>query len=110
MLDTYLEFSRKTAIYPDAGKGSLASLAYVTLGHVGEVGEFANKFKKVLRGDKTLEQAREDLIDEMGDEFWYWVRKCDELKIHPSEVMRLNMEKLKRRLAAGTIQGDGDDR
>lgn len=37
----------------------------------GEVGEAANIIKKIERGDKTLEEARQDLADELADVMAY---------------------------------------
>lgn len=44
---------------------------YPALGLAGEVGEIANKIKKILRGDSKLEDRLNDLRAEAGDVLWY---------------------------------------
>lgn len=60
--------AQKTAVYPKENEW-----AYLTLGLIGEVGEFANQLKKALRDDAgglTPERAGK-LLDELGDVCWY---------------------------------------
>jgi NTP pyrophosphatase (non-canonical NTP hydrolase) len=106
-LNQYQDLARKTAIYP--GKGELMGLLYVALG-LGEAGEYQGKVKKVLRGDKTLEEAREALLDELGDILWYVSQNASELDITLHDLARRNIDKLRARKAAGTLQGEGDQR
>ena len=65
---TYQQLSARTAIYPREH-----AVVYPALGLVGECGEIANKFKKVLRDDAGAIQPekRTQLIDEIGDVLWY---------------------------------------
>jgi len=58
--------ARGTAIYPAS-----VTVFYPALGLAGEAGEFANKIKKLLRGDSKLEDKLEDLRAELGDVCWY---------------------------------------
>lgn len=46
-------------------------VAYLSLAQCGEAGELANKLKKVLRGDRDLMEARQDLAEENMDVFIY---------------------------------------
>lgn len=62
----YQRAARSTAIYP-AGAG----VFYPALGLAGEAGEIANKVKKIIRGDVTFEQRRDELRAELGDVMWY---------------------------------------
>ena len=63
-LDEYQQEANLTAIYPDRGE----NLTYPIMGLVGEVGELANKYQKVLRGDRELTyQARPAIAAELGD-------------------------------------------
>jgi NTP pyrophosphatase (non-canonical NTP hydrolase) len=64
-LKAYRDKAETFAVYPkEVGK------LYVYLGF-GEVGELCNKVKKIIRGDYTLADIREDLISEFGDILWY---------------------------------------
>lgn len=78
-VNEYQEFTRTTAQYP-----SNLAIAYTRLGFLGELGEVANKYKKVLRGDYELDAVKEDLIAESGDLLWYFIRYLDELDYRAS--------------------------
>jgi NTP pyrophosphatase (non-canonical NTP hydrolase) len=47
------------------------------MGLAGEVGELANKVKKLMRGDDST--ANEDILAECGDLLWYSAMLIDEL-------------------------------
>lgn len=100
----------ETAIYPESGSQSLTALMYAVLGLTGESGEVADKLKKVLREDKTLEEAREGLIAELGDVLWYVHRVAAELGVPLEEVQGYNAEKLLSRQDRDKLKGSGDDR
>ena len=101
----YQEKALKTAVY---GKGEV--LTYPIMGMLGEAGEVANKYKKILRGDYELEKVREDLLKECGDVLWYLNATIRDLGGTLEEVCKSNIEKLERRQKNGTIMGDGDNR
>ena len=66
--DEYQKQAAKTAIYPkDRG------LEYTALGLFGEVGEVANKMKKVIRDQDGVltDKNRAEIGAEMGDVLWY---------------------------------------
>ena len=109
MLNAYKLFTRSTAVYPDAQKGTAQALAYTALGLSGEAGEVANKVKKLLRDSDTPEQRRE-IGSEAGDLIWYWVRLCDELGLDPESVIQENIAKLESRKVRGVLKGSGDHR
>ena len=113
-VNSYGEAAKSTAVYPDAGKGTKASLAYVALGLTNEAGEVAGKIKKLLRGDDDsivlTRERRSDIIAELGDVGWYFAMLCYELDVSPNEVLLGNLEKLAARQEAGTLKGDGDNR
>lgn len=52
----------------DGSDWSLSAWSNATL---GELGEAANLIKKIERGDKTLDEAREDLAKELADVLTY---------------------------------------
>lgn len=106
-LNEYQSACITTAIY---GEGS--KINYPILGLVGEAGELANKYKKVLRDDKgeLTEEKRLALIDELGDVLWYCSALARDLGTTLGFVAELNIAKLAARKAKGTIHGSGDNR
>lgn len=109
-MDTYDDAVASTAIYPDAGEQNEIAISYVTLGLLGEAGEIANKFKKVLRGDLTLADAKPALVDELGDVLWYLTRLAAELGVSIDELQKANTAKLMSRKERDVIRGTGDER
>lgn len=106
-LNEYQKRTIETAIYKEAGTGSIQELSYLALGLVNEAGEAAGKVKKLIRDGKFVEQ---DFIDELGDVFWYLVRCCDAINISAEDVLELNYSKLQSRKARGVLSGSGDSR
>lgn len=93
----------KTAIYPDQYE-----ITYPLLGLIGEVGEFANKYKKVFRDGKAF--PSEDMRDELGDVLWYVANLCEDAGLDMGDVMLRNIEKLRDRQERGVLGGSGDNR
>jgi NTP pyrophosphatase (non-canonical NTP hydrolase) len=85
---------------------------YPALGLAGEVGEFCNKLKKVMRDNNgEIDQKFLDFAHgELGDVLWYLSALCSELGISLADVAAANLEKLASRKARGVIQGNGDNR
>lgn len=110
--EEYQAEADQTAIYPDAGEGTADAISYVVLGLVGEAGEVANKFKKVLRdqdGDMTDKNV-EDFAAEVGDVLWYCARMAEELGFDLGVIAENNIEKLQSRKSRNMLQGAGDNR
>ncbi|QAU06611.1 MazG-like nucleotide pyrophosphate [Gordonia phage WilliamBoone] len=107
----YQAATAATAIYPGAGTGSMAALAYVGLG-LGEAGEVQNKIKKILRDDagEITAESRTAIKKELGDLGWYWARAAAEVGLSLSDVVASNLAKLEDRKVRGVLQGNGDDR
>lgn len=109
-MSEYQHKARETAIYPDSGE--LLGLLYVSLGLVGEAGEFAGKVKKMLRDDngEMTEERRAALEAELGDVLWYVAQVASELGTSLGGVARKNLAKLADRANRGALGGDGDER
>ena len=109
--DDYDTAAEVTAIYPEAGTGSVAAVTYLALG-LGETGEIQGKVKKVLRDDngELSEARREGILAEMGDVLWYLSRLAVELGYSLSDVAAANIEKLADRDSRGGLSGSGDNR
>ena len=65
----YCEATNETALYPSARSGSDIELAYITLGLIGELGEFGQIVVHQLHGIPS-----DQLYPELGDCFWYIAR------------------------------------
>ena len=102
----YESSARETACYPK-GKG----MEYALLGGCGEMGELANKYKKVIRGDKVFDaEFKKNMADELGDVMWYMASIAYELDVSLEDVAKNNIKKLHSRKERGVIKGDGDNR
>lgn len=108
-IEWFEDVTEQTGLYPEANTGSLIAINYCALG-LSEAGEFQGKLKKVWRGDKTLEEQKEALIDELGDTLWYVTRAAKELGIGLTELMEHNGQKVLDRKNRGVTRGSGDNR
>ena len=69
------------------------------MGLCGESGECIDLLKKYFYQGHDLDEAK--LADELGDVAWYLALAADALGLTLSEVMRRNIEKLKKRYPDG---------
>jgi len=103
----YQKFTRTTAIYKERCTTYNEQLSYTALGLAGEAGEVADKVKKYLR-DGELNIL--DLVNELGDVQYYIAQCADVLGYSLEDVVKMNREKLHRRMVNNTLQGSGDHR
>lgn len=101
-LNQYQKDAFGTAVYP--GQGTPTGVEYTLFGLLGEAGEIANKYKKILRSEQNVYSHREDLMDEAGDVFWYAMAFIKELGYTFEEVAQHNVAKLATRKQAGTLK------
>ncbi|HEY4499780.1 MAG TPA: nucleoside triphosphate pyrophosphohydrolase family protein [Candidatus Paceibacterota bacterium] len=106
--EEYQKLSRKTALYPNAGK----NIFYPTLGLASEAGEVCGKIKKVHRDKKDVfgQEDKDTIEKELGDVLWYLAQIASELGISLENVADGNIKKLYSRLERNKIGGDGDNR
>jgi len=111
-LNNYQDLAQETAIYPDIDPSTPGNPYYPALGLAGEVGEYCNKLKKVMRdcNGKMSLKFIENAEQELGDILWYLAACASELGLELGTIAEKNLEKLFGRQARGTLQGDGDDR
>lgn len=102
-LGYYQQQAGTTAIYPRE-----SAVTYPLLGLVGEVGEFANKYKKVIRDGKEF--SREDMASELGDILWYLAVLAADCGLDLEYVAQHNLDKLFDRQDRGVLGGSGDNR
>ena len=101
----YQKLARLTAVYPEEHK-----VVYPALGLCGEAGEVADKIKKTIRGDSSLDEVTGNIADELGDVLWYLAILADDLEVDLEDVAKWNVDKLQRRMKSNKIKGDGDNR
>jgi NTP pyrophosphatase (non-canonical NTP hydrolase) len=121
-INAYQEWTLKPSTYPEHGTGSATAITYAGFLLAEEAGEVCGKISKAVRGDNgdgggpagilSLRRPpnREKIVKEMGDVLFALSRLADELGVNMTEVMSTNVEKLKGRIKAGTLNGSGDDR
>lgn len=102
---TLNEFANRvhsTAVYP--GQGTQDGFEYCMFGSFGEIGEAANKYKKILRSEKNLYTNRELIMDEVMDSIWYDVEILRELGYTLEEGAQYLLKKLADRKATGQLK------
>ena len=107
----YRKFLRDTCWYAHAHERNAKELAYLTLGLVGEAGEFADAFKKLIReigfddlgrlNRALMQEEGAKMTAELGDVLWYITRLCDVLGIGLEDLMLMNTYKLFKRIEDG---------
>lgn len=107
-LDGYQAAAQKYAVY--RRKVEAGDLTYPLLGLAEEAGEAAGKLKKHIRDGTDVEKFRADLTLELGDVLWYVAAVTTDLGLKLSDIAAMNLAKLARRDALGTIRGEGDHR
>jgi len=106
--DDYQKESRKTALYPDAGK----NFVFPVIGLAGETGEVSEKIKKVIRDkDGIMDgEAKASIKKELGDVLWYIAQLATELDLSLTDIAKSNIDKINSRVEREMVSGDGDDR
>lgn len=104
----YQKIALVQLVYPDIGK----NFAFPLIGMCGEVGEVADKFKKVMRDSDSVidDETRIALIYELGDVLWYLMLCAAELGCDLEFVAKRNLDKLASRIERNAINGTGDKR
>lgn len=108
-LKDYQEWTKTTAIYPDAGKKNTQELMYCAIGLSSETGELANFVKKIYR-DGDSPELRDLVQKELGDIIWYAARMADALGVELQDMIELNHAKIVSRQQRGVLAGSGDNR
>lgn len=109
---------QKKALSTDLGAGKSNKYAhdpaYVDkiLSFVGEAGEVAEKYKKIIRdkGGVISEEDRQEIIKEIGDVLWYIAVLANYLGVTLDELAQTNLDKLASRKKRGKLEGRGDNR
>lgn len=94
----YIELAKKTETQKYAFKsvnGVTARIEHAIMGLVTESGELMDVVKKTKVHGKKFDKV--NVIEEMGDLFWYLAILCDALGISFEKVWDINIKKLKTR-------------
>lgn len=108
----YSEVAISTLVGDHAHGDVSAQLMAQILGLVGESGEVAEKFKKLLRDKqgKITPEDKAEIIKELGDILWYVNSVAHLLDSSLEEVAKLNNQKLVSCKTRGELHGSGDNR
>ena len=103
----YQILAKAFMFYPEEEK-----ITYPILGLSSEAGEVAGKLKKIIRDKDWVisEEARIELLKEVGDVLWYCAAICTDLNMPLHQAALMNIKKLNSRLSRDVIQGSGDNR
>lgn len=101
LMNTYQEQAAEF-ITPEADNEN-----YLVLGLCEEAGEVAKHFAKKIRDGNFDEKV---VIKELGDVLWFVAMSAKKVGYSLEDVARVNIYKLRDRLARGVINGSGDDR
>lgn len=102
-----------TTLVDDHAFGNMnPALVSQVYGLVGESGEVAEKFKKIIRdkqGNLTDEDTKE-ILKELGDVLWYVNSISHLLGSDLASVAQQNLDKVLSRKQRGVTSGSGDNR
>lgn len=103
---------QKQAILLNVSSDSPLKKEILVLGVVGEAGEVADKWKKVLayHDGKFTDEDVAEIGKELGDVIWYVAALAESLGISFSDIAQQNLEKLHSRRDRDAIRGVGDNR
>lgn len=92
--EDYHEFVNQRGGTPDLTDPDMNEIMYLTMCMVGEAGETADSWKKVLKGTNSIL----DFINEIGDMHYYATAILNKIGYTWEDVEAFNVEKLKNRL------------
>lgn len=111
-IEDYSTQAISTLLGDHGTEGMSPTLLSQVFGLVGESGEVAEKFKKLIRdkNGKISEEDRTEILKELGDILWYINAVANLLDSDLEEVARKNLDKVLSRKARGVTKGSGDNR
>lgn len=114
---TLNEYQKQAINFDLLGNGKpvpVSDAAYIAkiLGLVGETGEVAEKYKKIIRDKNGVIdiQDKKEITKELGDVLWYVSALGVYLEVDLEEIAKMNLEKLISRQSRDTQRGSGDNR
>ena len=73
---------------PQLGSDFLDQL-HMAIGISTEAGELLDAYKKAFAYDKDIDIV--NIVEEIGDQFWYSINLCRMLNLDPEEVLKINV-------------------
>ncbi len=103
--DKQKEFDKKTFIkdkpfYTEINENNLQELEHLIVCLVGELGEFSNLTKKIVRGDKLFHEEKQNLDEELVDTFIYLVKISNQFGVDLEKGFLKKLEKNKGRFGS----------
>lgn len=102
MLESQKIFDKNSSMsgrsfYSKIGEDNIHELEHLLVCMVGELGEFSNILKKVVRGDFPLSEVKGDLDEELVDVFIYLMKIANQFDVDLEEGYLQKLEKNKIR-------------
>ena len=84
-------------LYKDIDESNIYELEHLAVCLTGEIGEFCNMLKKVVRGDFKLDEAKELMSEELADCFIYLLKISNQfdVDIEAEVIKKVNKNKLR---------------
>lgn len=76
---------------------NLESLEFLLIAFAGEFGEISNIVKKILRGDYSLDDKKEEISEEIADMFTYLIKLSYQLNINLESTYVKKLQKNQER-------------
>lgn len=89
------------SFFVPVGEEDAFHLEHMAVCLIGEVGEFCNVLKKVVRGDLSLNDAKPDLAEELTDSFIYLIKIANQFGVDLEAEFLAKVEKNKIRFKSG---------
>lgn len=83
--------------YTNIDATNLHELEHLIVCLVGELGEFSNLTKKIVRGDKSFVSEKENLNEELVDVFIYLIKIANQFDVDLEKGFLAKLEKNKTR-------------
>ncbi len=115
---TFDEYQAKAlttdVFYKKGMQVAITEPAYIAkiLGLVGEAGEVAEKYKKLIRNKDgaVTDDDKKELVKELGDVLWYIAVLGEYLGTNFENIAQTNLDKLADRSKRNVIKSEGDNR
>ena len=106
MIKEYEQFMFTSKVY------DTLPIIYPILGLNGEAGEAAEKVKKCIRDNNGIfdERIKHELLKELADVIWYVWATATDMGFTLEDVLKIGINKVKKRQETNTVHGHGDDR
>lgn len=85
------------SFYKDIDENNIQELEHLAVCLTGEIGEFCNILKKVVRGDFELHEAKELMSEELADCFIYFLKISNQfdVDIEAEFIKKINKNKMR---------------